>query len=587
MAKLISLVKSKIKQSKPVLQIISPAIKLCTNTLICAAIFSSLIGEVFGVSVLEKFPEPVLEIESPKEIKCPVHTANTKIYDVIVFGDEVPGVMTAIKVDRELKKRNFPAKVALITEGNIKAGIGGHLVRGGLEYLDRNQIPKDMQSRLGRFAPASLLYQEFLDITETKTIALDRFKATAAFKQAFTKAKIDLIGNVSLQSVTSTSKSVCSFTTIANGSFAAQQFIDATQGGKLAEMAGVKMVSGFGALGLPDSSLGMGLVFEIYGLSIGQLAEIEEKLMRRLLNSSDREAQNWLKVASGNDANFRRKILASLITPNGTLRTMYQGTDDSADVRSLALTTAFHGSNNQPIQNYKEILDQPNIAVLKNRLSFNAMLFYVDAEKARRLSNNRSKPEPYMLAFAKKVEKFFLRLGATKVEIMSEVYIRSTVQIANPVEELSATLMTKGGVPSTEALGTFSYHLDVRGGIKGLRARATSEGVKTLGLNKMPTFNYGFRHTLPQERENLAVLGPTSGFGGLGTAAGRIVEFNVSVGEGLAIAVAKAITEKRSLHSIKNREVRLALGYTPVIYGRPIESFQAVFLLEKVLKFLP
>jgi hypothetical protein len=59
------------------------------------------------------------------------------------------------------------------------------------------------------------------------------------------------------------------------------------------------------------------------------------------------------------------------------------------------------------------------------------------------------------------------------------------------------------------------------------------------------------------------------------------------VGEGLAIALAKAIAEKRPLHSIKNQEVRQALGYIPVIYGRSTGSFQSVSVLEKVLKFLP
>ncbi|MGB5714043.1 MAG: hypothetical protein WBM44_24420, partial [Waterburya sp.] len=52
-------------------------------------------------------------------------------YDVIVFGDEVPGVMTALKVKRELAKSDPSARVALITEGNIERGVGGHLVRGG------------------------------------------------------------------------------------------------------------------------------------------------------------------------------------------------------------------------------------------------------------------------------------------------------------------------------------------------------------------------------------------------------------------------------------------------------------------------
>ena len=100
----------------------------------------------------------------------------------------------------------------------------------------------------------------------------------------------------------------------------------------------------------------------------------------------------------------------------------------------------------------------------------------------------------------------------------------------------------------------------------------------------MPTFNYGFRHTLPVELENLSVLSPASGFGGLGTTAGRIVEFNVSVGEGLAIANAIAITEKRSLHSITNQEVKQALGYTPKVYGKPTSSWFDIFTVEKTLR---
>ena len=72
---------------------------------------------------------------------------DAQTYDVIVFGDEVPGVMTAIKVKRELEQRNGKAKVALITEGDTERGIGGHLVRGGLAYLDRNQVPRDKLKR--------------------------------------------------------------------------------------------------------------------------------------------------------------------------------------------------------------------------------------------------------------------------------------------------------------------------------------------------------------------------------------------------------------------------------------------------------
>ena len=152
-------------------------------------------------------------------------------YDVIIFGDEVPGVMSAIKVKRELEQRNGSAKVALITEGDTTKGIGGHLVRGGLAYLDRNQVPRDMRGELGFFGASSQLYQEFLDLTGTEAIALDRFKATQAFENLFLRENIELISKVRLQSVATANKLVCSLTTANQGSFIAKQFIDATQGG--------------------------------------------------------------------------------------------------------------------------------------------------------------------------------------------------------------------------------------------------------------------------------------------------------------------------------------------------------------------
>jgi hypothetical protein len=553
-------------------------------------IFSCLVAKLFWVSPGWAVGDRSKNISTDRssDTTCPDEVpSNTQFYDVVVFGDEVPGVMAAIQVQRELKKRKQSARVAIVTEGNTNVGIGGHLVRGGLAYLDRNQIPRDMRFRLGKFFASSMLYQEFLNITKTEMIALDRFKAAEAFKQILAKNKIDVFGNVSLRSAISSGNALCSFSTMANSSFAAKQFIDASQGGELAKAAGVKMLSGFGALGLPDSSLGLGLVFETYGLTIEHLEEAEYRLMQRMENPRDKEAQGWLKAASGNDPKNRKRILETFVARDGSPKTLFQTTNDSADVRSLALSAAFHGGNNQPIQNSREILDQANIAILGDRLSFNAMLFYTNAEEALKLSYNGAKPTPEMLVFAQKVRQFFIKLGATKVEVMKELYVRSTGQISNPMEELSATLMTRGGIKAEDALGTFSYRLDVRGGIRGLRARATTEGVKTLNLHSMSTFNYGFRHTLPQERQNLAVLGPTSGFGGLGSAAGRIVEFNVSVGEGVAIAMAKAITEKRSLQSITNREVRQALGYVPVVYGRETESFNSVFLLERTLKNLP
>ncbi len=149
---------------------------------------------------------PSLSLKVMAQDKDPCVEANAQLedsqkYDVIIFGDEVPGVMTAIKVKRELEQRNGKAKVALITEGDTDQGIGGHLVRGGLAYLDRNQVPRDMREELGTFGASSQLYQEFIDLTGTEAIALDRFRATEAFENLFGREKIELIANVKLQSV--------------------------------------------------------------------------------------------------------------------------------------------------------------------------------------------------------------------------------------------------------------------------------------------------------------------------------------------------------------------------------------------------
>ncbi len=511
---------------------------------------------------------------------------NPQTYDVIIFGDEIPGVMTAIKVKRELEKRNGKAKVALITEGDTERGIGGHLVRGGLAYLDRNQVPRDMRGELGTFGASSQLYQEFIDLTETEAIALDRFKATKIFKNIFSRENIDLLDNVKLQSVATTGKLVCSLTTANNGSFIAEQFIDATQGGKLAERSGVEIKMGFAHVGLPDSTLSVGWVFEIYGKDIQQLQQIELGLIERFLNTSDRQAQDWLAVASGNNPEKLADFERSFTDSHGQPAIMYQATPDSADVRALAFSGAYHGDTSTlfDLRKSRGILDRANIAVLDNRLSLNALLFDVDATQARELSNNGARPTPMMKEIAQKVEAFFKRLGVQRIEFMDELYIRTAGQIAESLDDLTATKMADGGVPVEEALGTFSYHLDARGGIAGLRERVIDAGIHEIRSVLMPTFNYGFRHTLPVEYENLAVLSPASGFGGLGTTAGRIVEFNVSVGEGLAIATAMANADGRSLHSITNQEVKQALGYAPQIYGKPSSSWFDVFTVEKTLR---
>lgn len=252
------------------------------------------------IALLGGMPSVIAQIEpseslSPDTVtseniaQCPA-LPDAQNYDVIVFGDEVPGVMTALKVQQELKSRRQSDRVALITEGDTNTGIGGHLVRGGLAYLDRNQVPPNLRDRYGIFGTPNQLYQQFLRLGQVNTIALDRVIAARNFKQASHQSGIDVIGNVELGNVQTVGKLVCSFT--ANGeTYSAQQFVDASQSGELAAASGVEMMQGLEALGFPDSTLSIGLVLDFYGVSIGELKTVEAALITRLLNPEDAEAQ--------------------------------------------------------------------------------------------------------------------------------------------------------------------------------------------------------------------------------------------------------------------------------------------------------
>lgn len=512
---------------------------------------------------------------------CP-HMAEAEPYDVIVFGDEVPGVMTALKVSRELRERRHSNRVALITESNTDHGIGGHLTRGGLAYLDRNQVPTELQSRYGTFGTPNHLYQEFLSFGRVNTIALDAATTTQNFSTQLDRSGVTVIDNAELSEVHSAGSTLCALT--AGGqTYSAAQFVDASQSGELAAASGIEMMQGLEALGFPDSSLSMGLVLDVYGISIERFKAIEAELITRFLNPADAQAQYWLSVASGGDEAQQAEMLRTLTDYNGQPRLLHQATVDSADVRSLAFSIAIHGQlgYTYDLNANGFLFDRANIAVLPDRLSLNALLFYADAATAQTLSREGARPTPEMNSVAVAIADLFKDFGAAHIEIMNELYIRNTGQIANPIDELSATLMAAGGLPRSEAIGTFGYHLDDRGGIEGLDAEVNDSVFRLYNLDQMPIFNYGFRHTLPQEADNLAVLGPASGFGGLGATAGRIVEFNVGVGEGLAIAIAQSISQDIPLHSITNADVRSAMGYTPAIYGYETDSFQAITSLEQ------
>jgi hypothetical protein len=460
-------------------------------------------------------------------------------------------------------------------KGNSQEGIGGHLVRGGLAYLDRSNVPVEVRRSLGlpTFGDPSSLYKEFLQRAGVLQVALDPRKADTTLRKMLSEAGADILSRVQIESVSKEGNKLAGITTPGAGTFLAKQFIDCTVNAELAQAAAVRKLQGFGTFGLPDSELAVTLVFETEGLTVQRLKDVEMAYLRRLTNPNDAEAQNYINIAAGGNDALIQFFKKDFVDAQGKLKTLYAG-DDSIDVRCRALAIFYHAFRGKKLSLDESgvILDQANIACLPGgRLSWNALLYYITGSQAEALAQGSAKPTAAMLDEIRFIERWLKSCGATAVKPAAELYIRHAGNITDAVELLSGARMMEGGVLANEALGTFGYHLDVRGGIAGLGARASQRGIDNISFHTPPLFNIGIRHALVQSVPNLAVVSPASGFDGYACAAGRIVEFNVAVGQGVGIAAAIALNSNRNLADISNSEVRQVLvqtGQLPKVYGR-------------------
>ncbi|WP_228042356.1 MULTISPECIES: FAD-dependent oxidoreductase [unclassified Tychonema] len=498
-----------------------------------------------------------------------------RFYDVIGFGDEVPGVIAVISAAREYRRRTkrYP-RVLLMSKANLQEGIGGHLVRGGLAYLDRSQIDRELRQslKLDTFGSPATIYQEFLQKSNVSAIALDPRKASAALQEMLSQAGVDILSKVEIQSVNKERQRIASITTSKGIVYAGKQFIDATVNGELAQAAGAKKLKGFETFGLPNSELPVTLVFETQGLSVRKLKELDYIYLKRFTNLADSESQKFLLYAAGKDAQLAEELRQEMLDTRGNLKTLWAG-NDYIDVRSPALSVAYHSFRGTKLS-FPEtgvILDEGNIAILPNsRLSWNALLFAVTSSEAEALAKSGSKPTANMQKEILFVATWLRSLGATSVTSASELYIRHAGNVTGVVEPLTGAQMLLGGVPANQALATFSYHFDVRGGIPGMGEKANSLGwFKSLSF-KQPTFNIGIRHAVMKNIPNLAVVSPCSGFEGFACSVGRIVEFNAAVGQGVGIAAINAILNNKNIADISNAEVRQVLvetGQLPKIFG--------------------
>jgi FAD dependent oxidoreductase len=513
-----------------------------------------------------------------------------RIYDFIGFGDEVPGILALVSAAREHRRQtgSYPRGL-LIFKGNGLVGIGGHLVRGRLSYLDRSHVPFDIRQSfgLGSFGDAPSLYKEFLRRADVDQVALDPRRADVVLRQMLSEANVDTLSGVEIASVVKDGQRLAGINLTKGETYLGKQFIDATVNAELAQFAGVRKLKGFETFGLPNSELSVTLTFETEGLSVSRLKAIESIYLQRFANPADQEAQSWLRAATGNDPALAQQIRQDLRDSQGNLKDLWVG-NDYADVRSKALSLAYHAfrGTKLSLSQSKAILDNANIAVLSgNRLSWNALLFDVNASEAEALARASARPTAAMLKEMGFVRQWFKSLGATAVTPAPELYIRHAGNVADVVEPLSGAQMLAGGVPESEALGTFGYAFDVRGGIAGIERVANQQGITSLRFRE-PLFNVGIRHAIARSVPNLAIVSPASGFTGFACSAGRIVEFNVAVGQGVGIACSLALRSGRTLADVANGEVRQVLAQTgrlSRIYGQGRPEAQLLAMAEQQL----
>jgi hypothetical protein len=500
-----------------------------------------------------------------------------RVYDLIVYGDEVPGVLALIAAAREFyrRQRRYP-RTLLMLKGLSTDGIGGHLVRGRLAYLDRSHVSPALRQQhgLATFGEPAALYREFLERSGVVSIGLDWKKAGPALRQMLSEVSADLISLVKITAVRKNADGSLREIVLERGEgYAARQFIDATVNAELATAAKVPKVDGFGTLGLPNATLPVTLTFETEGLTVTRLRQIEASYIKRLTDVKDKAAQGYLMMAAGQDANLAKLWRSQMRDANGNARTMVVG-QDFIDVRCRALSVFYHASRGRrmDLQGSGAVLDVPNIAILPGgRLSWNALLCHVDGAQANALAIAGAKPSPAILTEMEVVGRWGRAIGASAVTPAKELYIRYAGNITDAIAPLSGAQMLAGGVPEPEALGSFGYHFDVRGGIVGLGDRAQALGYRETLQFALPVFNYGIGHAQVRSVPNLAVVSPASAYVGVAGAAGRIVELNVGVGQGIGIAAAIALGDNRPLASVSNQEVRQVLSTTgrlPKRFGR-------------------
>lgn len=457
-------------------------------------------------------------------------------YDVVVYGDELPGVCAAIWAKKTLGSQ---ARVLLARPNDGDAMLGGLLTRGGLAYLDFDKTP-------GWYAqPYSECFIEFLDEADIGESCVHPSHADRGMRRMLDEAGVSLLSNARLRPHVADGRIDYVQIEGQNRRILADSYVDATQHAELAIAAGQPHYLGYESQGddLAQSTLATSIVPIVQNLSIEELRRIEAEfhddpvMVDRIQDS----------IYSKNDPAAASFWLSGFGFP------LYQSYRDGYYFRSIAIGAAYHLDRQQPFSLQGFFWDKANVCELDARsLSWNGFLFKYSVDRVREIEANDFAPTPDMVTEMTEVEAWLQdKANNPDLEfvIPPEVYVRHSVSVRDVVDPLSGREILEGGTLPENSFATFSYDFDFRGGVDGL----------SLSVPPLPQYNFGIEHGLSNSIANLAIVGRSAGYEGIAVSVGRINTANVYHGQGLGVATGLARRLQVPLNRITSAQVRQEL----------------------------
>ncbi len=464
--------------------------------------------------------------------------------DVAVYGDEVESVLTAVSAAR--------CGVRVILVRRSQELLGGLSTRGGLSYMDITPECK------------SPLFEAFTRQAGVIRVGLEPNRAHRVLQSMLQEAEVTVLSGVEAQWESFTTGAFSGWRLGDGSLLQARQYIDATPDADLARAAGVPYLRGLGGvLGDEQDYLAVSPVFQIEGVPKEDLMAFEASLRERA------EMSAWLEQALPYHPQALRAeyLTRPCFSPEGM---------DYLDVLNPVIGIAYHHWRHGDVATYPTAetwIDGANISLLLREdgtvsMGFNGMV----SQLLTRRSPYRADPFAALLALSQggavpqalleemaAFETYLRTMGGmvhARVVAPQEMYVRQTLTLLSR-ENMTAAMMLQGGVPEALSIGTFSYWLDLRG--TQLWKRYPGEHLPK------PVFRVGLDVALPPEPmirsglHHFAFVGRSAGYSPIGQGAGRIVQHNSLLGEGVGIAAAMAVQAGSTLAEVSPKAVRAVM----------------------------